>query len=461
MKQETIEALITCLTDECGYTFTGAETIRNREALVLVSDRTGILPQRGDDLFRYLVYKATGETLVIKNDDLIAKIKASVFVLPGLTDDQMVALAASFLRMKPLWLAFKQAHASNRPVVNRLAKLAPRHHQAVPANVLASLTSTVFPDDEVVAAARRAPTPQIVRALNAVRFYAADNAARYYRIRNGKSWAAQDGRQRGHLPLDRYQAILLDALQERVGEQAIHSPDLVDFAFPTSEKLFVGAIPTGTRVHVPATDQQHILVGIYWENGDASHVDLDLSAIGADGSKVGWNASWRTDGCGLIYSGDVTNAPNGATEWVYGRQIEQPYLVAVNAYSAPEGHPFKIVVGYGDNDRGTYQNYIIDPNRVLFSADACCTQQQMLLGILLPAKDGGMTFVLIGQAMGNKIVSLDGEHETTARQALVVQAKTALLLADVLPEHTNGTDLTGTVAVGTLLSLLDSMPAGK
>jgi uncharacterized Zn ribbon protein len=448
MKQETIAAVITCLTDECDYSFTGQETIRNREALVMIADRTGILPQRGDDLLRYFVFKATGESLVIKNDTLIGKIKASGFVLPALTGDQMIALAASFLRMKPIWMAFKQAHASNRSVVNRLAKLAQRHHEAVKPGVLGTLTTREWSASAVRAAAERAPTGQVVRALNAVRFYQnADNQSRYYRIRNGKSFAATDTRDRAGIPLAQYEGILLQVLRERVGEQPVRLPERVELAFPSSEKQFVGAIPTGSRVAIPMTGET-ILVGVYWENGEARHVDLDLSGIGQDGRKIGWNASWKTSQ--MLYSGDVTDAPHGASEWLYTQGVTQPYLVTLNAFSAPDDHPFKIVIGYGDSEIG--QNYMIDPNRVLFSADATVSQKQMVLGILVPTPDG-LSFVLTGAAMGNKIVSRESEHETVARQALVAQAITTLRLQDVFPEAADGVDLTGTLAVDTLLAL--------
>jgi len=448
MKQETIEAVITCLTDECGYTFTGAETIRNREAIVMLVDHTGIFPMRGDDLLRYFVYKATGESLVIKNDTLIGKIKASGFAMNALTDDQMIVLAASFLRMKPIWMAFKQADVSNRPIVNRLAKLAKRHHEAVKPGILGTLTTREWSASEVRAAAERAPTGQVVRALNAVRFYQdADNQSRYYRIRNGKSFAATDTRERAGIPLAQYEDILLRVLRERVGEQPVRLPERVELAFPSSEKQFVGAIPTGSRVAIPVTGET-VLIGVYWENGEASHVDLDLSGIAQDGSKIGWNADWNTSQ--MLYSGDVTDAPHGASEWLYTKGVTQPYLVTLNAYNAPEDHPFKLVIGYGDEKVG--QNYMIDPNRVLFSADATVSQKQLVLGILVPTPDG-LSFVLTGAALGNKIVSRAGEHEQVARQALVAQATTTLRLRDVFPEAADGVDLTGTLAVDTLLAL--------
>lgn len=455
MKQETIAAVITCLTDECGYSFTGQETIRNREALVMIVDRTGILPQRGDDLLRYLVYKATGESLVIKNDALIGQIKASRFVLPVLTDDQMIALAASFLRMKALWLAFKQAHASNRPIVNRLAKLARRHHEAVKPSILGTLTTREWSASEVLAAAERAPTVQVVRALNAVRFYQdADNQARYYRIRNGKSFAATDTRDRAGVPLAQYEGILLQVLRERVGDQPIRLPERVELAFPASEKQFMGAIPAGSRVSIPMTGET-ILVGVYWENGEARHVDLDLSGVGQDGRKIGWNAAWKTSQ--MLYSGDVTDAPHGASEWLYTKGVTQPYLVTLNAFSAPEDHPFKVVVGYGDSEIG--QNYMIDPNRVLFSADVTLHQKQMVLGILVPTPDG-LSFVLTGAAMGNKIVSRAGEHEAVAQAFIQAAQAVRLLGAQVMltgiqPQIAQtlvhlGVDLSGIITHGSL-----------
>jgi hypothetical protein len=130
--------------------------------------------------------------------------------------------------------------------------------------------------------------------------------------------------------------------------------------------------------------------------------------------------------------------------------VTQPYLVTLNAFSAPEDHPFKVVIGYGDSEIG--QNYMIDPNRVLFSADATVSQKQLVLGILVPTPDG-LQFVLTGAAMGNKIVSRESEHETVARQALVAQATATLRLQDVFPEAADGVDLTGTLAVDTLLAL--------
>jgi hypothetical protein len=87
-------------------------------------------------------------------------------------------------------------------------------------------------------------------------------------------------------------------------ELDVRLPERVDLAFPSSEKQFMGAIPTGSRVAIPMTGET-ILIGVYWQNGEAAHVDLDLSGIAQDGSKIGWNARlehcrdalfWRRNG---------------------------------------------------------------------------------------------------------------------------------------------------------------------
>jgi hypothetical protein len=44
LKEETIDSLLTVLTDELSYTFTGSEGIRNKEAIIKIADLYGVLP---------------------------------------------------------------------------------------------------------------------------------------------------------------------------------------------------------------------------------------------------------------------------------------------------------------------------------------------------------------------------------------------------------------------------------
>lgn len=451
LKQETIIDLLICLTDECGYEFTGKEYIGNREAVVMVADLTGTLPTHPEKLLRYFVYKATGQTLVINSKGLLEQIAASRYVLPELDDDRMNWLSESFRRRRPVWLAFKKAHESNKAVVNRLRRLSNRFHQPYVGAPLSKLTHTVMSVDRLAKHAWYAETPEIIRTINALRFYISSSRARYYRIRNGKAYATCDERDRSHIPMAEYEAVLSRELDRRIGHQRIHQPELVEYALPVSEKQFVGNIPIGSQIIVPR-EVGVILAGVYWEDGDFG-TDLDLSCMSMSGGRIGWNSAWRSTQ--FMYSGDVTRAPDGASEWMYGTTIEEPHILMLNAFRAPENHPFKIILGYADRNTTDFRNYMIDPNNVLFMADAWMVQKQMVLGVLYPIDDHCMGFMLTGEGMGNSRVSKNNAHAAVAREALIQQTFSMLKLSDVfIDDPENGSDLTGPLNKDTLLALL-------
>ena len=101
--------------------FTGIDVyvddIKNREALVILCDALGILPNNGQKLFAHIVYKTTGETMIVKNRTTRNAIKLrhviSDKLFAQLNDTQMVALAEIFNRYKPLFLAFKNKNTAS------------------------------------------------------------------------------------------------------------------------------------------------------------------------------------------------------------------------------------------------------------------------------------------------------------------------------------------------------------
>lgn len=428
LKQETILSVLTCLTEECGYRFTGRERIGNREAAVIVADRAGVLPADGDALLRWMVWKATGSTLIIKSRAALARIRASGFVIPPLTAEQERALAERFLRLKPIFLAFKAASGANAPLINRLRRLARVCHRPVGQPDMLRVTSGALSDAQLARAIEAAPTRQIVRALNAVRA-AQTGPARLHRVRNGRAFARCDERLRD---LTRERQALEHALAARAGRIALPTPLTqppgLRLTWPVSEKQMVGALPWGTRIHAPRQAGQDILIGIHWQ--DARWADLDLSAIRADGLKIGWNADWRQTG--IAYSGDVTRAENGASEWLIVRDgISQPWIVLVNYFSAPDDMPFRAVVGYG-SDAGL--NYMIDPNNVIASAQIARAghDRQIILGVIFPDRDG-VTFALTPMGGGKAAVSIFKGWTATAREAIVSMVASQVMLDEALP----------------------------
>ncbi len=79
LKEETIDDLLYILHTELEYDFTGKENIRNKEAIIKIADRYDAYPENPVEFFRYVIYKTTQTTLLIKNDELIDLIKQSKF----------------------------------------------------------------------------------------------------------------------------------------------------------------------------------------------------------------------------------------------------------------------------------------------------------------------------------------------------------------------------------------------
>lgn len=423
LKQETIQDILGVL-DVCGYQFTGQEIINNREAQVLITDKTGVLPSDPDALFRYLYYKVTcGETLVIKNQKIFELIEHGCVNLPHLTEKQMIGLAGSFNRRKPLWMSMKRASQDNIPVINKISKLSKIYHRPLKPNVLLSLTSEEFTDEEVQQAASQANIFQIIRAVNALRLYQCDQTNRYYRIRNGKGWARTKESNLTEDSLVGYELVLLENLQSRLKDVSIYCPPHVSYALPTSEKQFVGNIPRGTRFSM-SSSEEFLLFGIYWEG---SRVDLDLRADSVNAS-VGWNSSYRDTNRGLMYSGDVTSSPYGATEWMYCKEIDSPYLIKVNGYQMGDEQPYKILLGRGSD---ISKNYVIDPSKVILEAPAVMDQREVLMGIVEPSKTG-VDYYLVAQGSGSARIGGYGERSQIIQTNLVHSFQSMLRLDDFM-----------------------------
>ena len=420
--QDTITKLLDIL-EALGYPLNNVDC-KNKEARVLIIDRTGILPQSEDELFRYIYYKATGgKTLIVNNKESKQQIISVGYEIPLLTNSQLILLAQSYNRRKDLWLSMKIGNRANARIVNRIAKLSKKHHKPLKLDVLNSLTSTEFNPQIVKDTASKATVFRLIRAINAVRFYMEEKENRTYCIRNGKSYTkikptiTQDD-----LLLD-YHEILLEELKSRLNVHSIYYPSNVDYALPVSEKAFVGNIPMGTIFTLPKKEEG-FLIGIYWK-GDK--VDLDLRGESLTES-IGWNTTSK--GKGLIYSGDITSAPNGATEWLYTRSIEEVYDIKVNGYSgAKVGYKFKVILGYGDKPN---KSYIIDPNKIVYELNLTLAQMQMSLGLLEPKKEN-LRFYLGGLGTGNSNVGKYTNLTNVMNKAIISKGKSSLRLSDLIP----------------------------
>lgn len=436
LKQETIEDLLLVL-DGCGYEFSGSEVIRSKEARMFIYDRKSILPTNGEDLFRYLVYKATGKTLLVKDKATLEAIKTSKYALPTLDPTRLTELAKSFNRRKEYWMAFKSANNSNRSVVNKITKLSKSAHQPLKQDLLMNLTNgSQISLVEVAEALKNANVFRVIRAANALRAYRNQVDNRLYVVRNGKSFIKPANQPlTNSLQLNKIAILLDEYILSHIDQtKKVYIPSTIKYSLPTSEKMFTGDVPNFSIVEVDPSDRD-LLVGIYWENGGFSHVDYDLSFDSIRGERVGWNSRWGNGE--LTFSGDVTNAPQGAAEWFVIKNLTAAWKISNNLYSSygcssahGESFPeFTIMVGYGNKGSKTPQNYFIKPDDVLFKARVNPTRRQTTIGTVSPTEDGKIRFTLLNTANGNRAVSTpSGAVEMVS--ALLSRVESSLRLND-------------------------------
>ncbi len=411
LEEGTIDDILKLL-NALNYKFTTVENIKNKEALVKIIAKNGVLPESPVEFLRYLIYKVTGSTLLIKNQATIETIKTTqTSIVNDLNKFGLKKCATIFNRFKPLWLAFK-TNKSNRPLINEISRLSKRYHQPMPVDVLNTVTSVFYSEQQLTAALAKVNNFRKIRLLNALnsRLNAADTFL--YRIRNGKSFA----RQKDITGMKKYYRRVFNLIYwDLVSSLSLHGlkvkyPDNIDYALPSTEKTFIGNYPAGTKI-----TSKNLVSGVYWENAWGAN-DLDLSALSLQG-KVGWNSAYKSNG--LMYSGDVTNAPKGATELLYTtNNLPSPALSILNIYSGEVGCQFKIIVGDAPK---VSANYMFNPNELIIEAATKMVGRQQILGIFLPEPGNLLSFVLVNAGFGNMSVSSTYSSADNARSALFYQ----------------------------------------
>lgn len=410
LEEKTIDEILELLT-LLDYKFKSVDSIKNKEALTKIIAKTGVYPSSPIEFLRYLIYLSTESTLLIKNKKTIEAIKAKrLNIVMYLNGFGLEKCATIFNRFKPLWLAFK-ANKDNIASINKIGKLSKTLHKPMPVDVLNTVTSIKYKKKEVKEALKGANAFRKIRLLNALNIRINHANAFLYRVRNGKSFSKQNA---GSLKIKYYKKMFEVVYSDLVNSlnvegKKIKYPKNIDYALPSSEKMFVGNIPAGTKI-----SGKKLVSGVYWEN-DWGARDLDLSALSLEG-KIGWNSAYK--GQGLMYSGDMTSAPNGATELLYSSgKIPSPALSKLNIYSGEVGCKFKIMVGNADK---VSQNYMFNPNELLFEVETEMKSKQQIVGLTIPT-DEGLDFILVNTGFGNISVSGGSSHSDNARNALYYQ----------------------------------------
>lgn len=177
------------------------QAIKNKEVKATLYDLLRIVPENPVEFLRFVIYKATGKSLLIKSAAIIEEIKSNknIDVFPLFMQYEqsygLEKLAEVFYRFKPLFLAFKTSPLLATKI-NRIRKLAHKHHKPMPVDYLNIITSEIKNDKDVdierlSVELQKANTFRKIRLAYALKFRIHNATAILYKIRNGKGYATE------------------------------------------------------------------------------------------------------------------------------------------------------------------------------------------------------------------------------------------------------------------------------
>ena len=396
--------------------------ISNRELKALCNDFYGIVPNEPVEFLRHLISKLTNESLLIKNDYLINKIKESNGkFLDTLMQQAPKDLASVFYRYKPLFLAMKSI-SLNKTVFNRLRKKAKTMHKPLPIDYLNNVTSMIKNDcldrDEFLKKLESASVFRKIRLANALSFRLNNPESIVYKVRNGKGYATDFIWKSDCLTTDSILLIVINsiALSLNIKDKVFYIPKNVHYTLPATEKQFTGNFPNGSYVTVP----EDMIVGIHWTNTDKK-VDLDLSVVSASG-KTGWDCDYMSEGNDVLFSGDITSAPKpkGASELFYIKtDLQENQILCLNYYNFETNDEVEMKLFVASEKPEKFgKNYMVDVNNIVASALINITKKQNALG-LITCVDGENRFCFSNTSVGKEISSSDTEQMKQTRSFYV------------------------------------------
>ncbi len=138
--------------------------------------------------------------------------------------------------------------------------------------------------------------------------------------RLGRAWVTDDTRRPVFAPERKRLIAALDAELRRRLPAADHlliDPDVMDVALPLSGNATASGLGVLPRGSVSRVDGELLRFFVYWKQSERS-TDYDLSAalLNADYSTASWLSYTNLRGVEGEHSGDITNAPDGASEFV-------------------------------------------------------------------------------------------------------------------------------------------------
>lgn len=383
------------------------DEIKNREAKVKLYDMLNMFPNNAYDIIRYIVYKTTGNTMVIKNVLTLQNIKLhnDRIDLSTLHFNQLEALASVFYRYKDILLMLKGAH-DNSYIINKIRRMSKKYHKPFVTGFWESLLNGNHTPEEVYERSKDLNNFKIITLMNTIneRTNTYKDDKNMYIIRNGNVFFKDvNNIDYGKLGLYvKYYYQLEKRLIDNMKSKActIKYPETLQLACPVSEKNFIGNVPFGSYFEMTNNN----IIGVYWRNEWGTH-DFDLSMNNVNGERIGWNAEYN-DG-GVIYSGDMTNADPEATELFYCGKGCTSGTVYVNRYNGRVGSKYKLFFA-NESIKHMHTNYMVDPRNIKVETMCESTDKpQQMVGVVCDN-----IFYLMNINVGTNRVAYHNKHLT-------------------------------------------------
>jgi hypothetical protein len=414
--------------------------IKNRELKlrlrVLVNDY-------GDDpeeFIRTVIFLKTGVTNVVKNEALEREIVDSMISVKTLFERYIEThgiekLASIFNRYKNIFLALKASEQGDfKRLINRISKKSKKHHKPALEDFYMTIVDKILKNQISLDRLEYYILPNMkperkIKLFNNLLNRLDNPEYMIYNVRNGKMYVKESVKQTGNKFRNKnfiekfYDSIYNDL---SIKGKRVFIPAGVEYALPTSEKNFVGDMPAGSRIVV----DKDIVFGIHWSDTDRT-IDLDLSVI--SDRKFGWDAQFSNEN-ELLFSGDMTAAPDGATELFYiNKRHVDDYIVNLNFfnhYDDDEEVDYDLIIAR-EKVALLEKNYMVDPDNIVYKGKFSIGTKSRNIG-LVSCDDESNTFIFVDGVLSNANVSKRDETTINARKAMISRYKNYCTLNDIL-----------------------------
>ena len=321
--------------------------IKNNEIKALLYESGLFEFSNGDDIVRYIVFKETGSPLLIKSRQVLNDLKevttSDRYKTNELLANNSKLLSQVFNRHKKIFLALK--NDTNRTAINTISKLSKTNHvplrESINKTFIAkALAGKINNYDKVL---DNISIFDKLKYLNLLRIRKQEMENKFFLIRNGTCFYKTNMEKWSSKHEGLYNFILKNVQKQLsyLRGKKIKYPDNVDYGLPISNKQSLGHLPFGTII----TTDGKISAGMYWEDSWGAH-DLDLSAISLK-ERLGWGSihTYESEN-DLLFSGDITNAPDGAIEFMtQNKKSINPHVLINTIYAGDDKAKYKLVVG--------------------------------------------------------------------------------------------------------------------